>query len=56
MLRRYIEEALINLAFAHLNCPLALQLIKRDNYRMQHQIGDTKLLVASASRILPFFV
>ena len=26
------------------------------NYRSQHQIGDTTLLVASASRILPLFV
>jgi uncharacterized protein len=40
----------------HLNCPLALQLIKHPNYRSQHQIGDTTLLVASASRILPLFV
>ena len=40
----------------YLNCPLALQLINRSNYLSQHQIGDTKLLVASASRILPFFV
>jgi len=40
----------------HLNCPLALQLIKQPNYRSQHQIGNTILLVASASRILPLFV
>jgi uncharacterized protein len=40
----------------HLNCPLALQLIERSNYCSQYQIGETKLLVASASRILPFFV
>jgi uncharacterized protein len=40
----------------HLNCPLALQLIKHPNYRSQHQIGDTTLLVDSASRILPLFV
>ena len=39
-----------------LNCPLALQLIKHPNYRSQHQIGSTTLLVASASRILPLFV
>jgi uncharacterized protein len=36
--------------------PLALQLIKHPNYRSQHQIGNTTLLVASASRILPLFV
>ena len=40
----------------HLNCPLALQVIKQPNYRSQHQIGNTTLLVASASRILPLFV
>ncbi len=40
----------------HLHCPLALQLIKQPNYRSQHQIGDTALLVTSASRILPLFV
>jgi uncharacterized protein len=40
----------------YLNCPLALQLVKRPNYWSQHQIGDTKLLVASASQVLPFFV
>ncbi len=40
----------------HLNCPLALQLINHPNYRSQHQIGETKLVVAGASQILPFFV
>ena len=40
----------------YLNCPLALQLVHRSNYRAQYQIGETKLLVASASWVLPFFV
>ena len=40
----------------HLNCPLALQAIKQHNYRSQHQIGSTILLVVSASGILPLFV
>jgi uncharacterized protein len=40
----------------YLNCPLALQLIEHPNYHSQHQIGETKIIVASASRILPFFV
>ncbi len=40
----------------HLKCPLALQVIKQPNYRSRRQIGDATLLVASFSRILPFFV
>ena len=40
----------------YLNCPLALQLIHQPGCWAQHQIGETKLLVASASQILPLFV
>jgi hypothetical protein len=39
-----------------LGCPLALQLIHHPNHRSQHQIGNTKLLVASAAAVLKFFV
>jgi uncharacterized protein len=39
-----------------LNCPLALQVIHRPNYRSEHQIGDTRLIVTSGSRMLPYFV
>jgi predicted AAA+ superfamily ATPase len=40
----------------HLNCPFALQLIRRHNYRSQHRIDNTTLLVASASHMLTYFV
>jgi uncharacterized protein len=39
-----------------LNCPLALQLVNRTDYWEQHPIGNSQLLVAGASQILPFFV
>ncbi len=40
----------------HLNCPLALQVIKQPNYQARYRVGDATLVVSSASSILPFFV
>jgi predicted AAA+ superfamily ATPase len=40
----------------HLKCPFALQLINRRDYACSHQIGDARVLVASAARILPLLV
>jgi predicted AAA+ superfamily ATPase len=39
-----------------LACPLALQVVNRPDYRSQHQMGETKLLVMSAARVLRSFV
>jgi len=39
-----------------LDCPLALQLINKPNHIARHKIGKTGLLVASAARVLRFFV
>jgi len=39
-----------------LGCPVALQLVKQPNCWSHHQIGDTRLVVASAARVLSFFV
>jgi len=39
-----------------LGCRFALQLVRRPDHRSEHQIGDTKLLVASAARALQYFV
>jgi len=40
----------------HLGCPLALQLIHSPGHRSEHQAGNTKLLVASAAKVLRIFV
>lgn len=39
-----------------LDCNFALQLINKPNYCSKHKIGKTDLLVASAAKVLPFFV
>jgi len=39
-----------------LACPLALQAVNLPDYRSQHQIAGTKLLVMSAAQVLRAFV
>ncbi|MBN2319629.1 MAG: ATP-binding protein [Acidobacteria bacterium] len=39
-----------------LDCPVALQLIHKPDHFTRHKIGKTDLLVASAARVLRFFV